>query len=131
MMEEEILILRTLTTFTALRARNCIQTTIVFAKMDTNAMDNTGVPQLHFDQLRHIHQIITDHHATENIKNSSRKIVHDSQKSQQLIRKKLKLRPDFHLWQASEFAQHDKYRSQGMFGDTLPKPNNAITLPFV
>ena len=113
-----------------LRARNCIQTTFVFAKMDTNAMDNTGVPQLHFDQLRHIHQITTDHHATENINNST-KNIHDSQKSQQLTRKKLKLRPDFHLWQASEFAQHDKYRSQGMFGDPVPKPHNAITLPFV
>jgi hypothetical protein len=43
----------------------------------------------------------------------------------------LKSRPDFHLWQTSEFAQHDKYRSQGMFGDPVPKPPNAITLPFV
>ena len=114
-----------------LRTLHRTHATLMFAKMDTTSLDNTGVPQLHFDQLRHIHHILTHNsnpapNATGNTKNP-----HDSQKLPVLTRKKLKLQPDFHLWQASEYAQHNKYRSQGMFGDPIPKPHNAITLPFV
>ena len=114
-----------------LRTINCTHVTLVFAKLDTTSMDNTGVPQLHFDQLRHIHNVTTTHAAQLNTVTENKKNIHEPQKLPTLTRKKLKLRPDFHEWQASEFAQHNKYRSQGMFGDPVPKPHNAITLPFV
>jgi hypothetical protein len=40
-----------------LRSRNIARVTIQFAKIDIKANGDTGVPQLHFDQLRHIHRI--------------------------------------------------------------------------
>ena len=88
---------------------------LVFVQLDTTCIDNTGVPQLHFDQLHHIHAIRT---------NTPSPIPH-------LTRRRILQLPDFPAWQASEYAQHDKYKSQGMFGDPMVRPHGAIVLPFV
>jgi Reverse transcriptase (RNA-dependent DNA polymerase) len=109
---------------TQLRDQKLPTATLTFATLEGATKDNTGVPQLHFDQLRHIHNLTA---APDKITNSQ----HTIQKPAHLTRKLLKTRPDFHLWKQSEFSQHDKYRSQGMFGDPIPKPLGAVTLPFV
>ena len=46
-------------------------------------------------------------------------------------RAQLRKRPDYQLWRESEWAQHDKYALQHMFGDPIARPHLATVLPFV
>ena len=48
-----------------------------------------------------------------------------------LTRAQLKKRPDYQQWRMAEWAQHNKYRTQKMFGAPIKRPHGATVLPFV
>jgi hypothetical protein len=49
-----------------LRSRNARTVKIQFVKIDVKSTGKTSVPQLHFDQLKHIHRIVTTSKDEEN-----------------------------------------------------------------
>ena len=48
-----------------------------------------------------------------------------------LTRSQLKRRDDYQTWRKAEWTQHNKYRTQQMFGDPVRRPSGAIVLPFI
>ena len=106
-----------ITTVANLRRNKVRKVKIVVAKHAVSAIPCDDVPQLHYDQLRHIHQVTSNPEAD---------IVVIT-----LTRAQLKKTPEFHHWVQGEWAQHNKYRQQDMFGTPIPRPKGAIVLPFV
>ena len=106
----------------AARLRHEAFVTIAFAKIDVRVKDDDDIPQLHFDQLRHINNLLIELQCPE----SGRQEI-----LLNYTRAKLRKRDDFETWRKSEWAQHDKYKLQNMFGDPIPRPIDAIVLPFV
>jgi hypothetical protein len=78
-------------------------------------------PQLHYDQLRHIQQMLA----------SNPPLQESQYETITLTRAQLKKTPEFPQWLQGEWAQHNKYRTQNMFGDLIPRPRGVIVLPFV
>jgi hypothetical protein len=95
---------------------------IRFAKPAVTKLGMDEIPQLHFDQLRHIHQM---HIELRNPVDEYNDAFLDYTRAQ------LRKREDYQQWRASEWKQHDKYRLQNMFGNPIPRPQNATVLPFV
>ena len=94
--------------------------TIEFAKVDSGTVNqHCDIPQMHFDQLRHIHRI------------QSVLTPDPWSAAITLTRSQLKKRTDYQKWREAEWAQHDKYMTQQMFGDPRPRPPQATVLPFV
>jgi len=122
--------------------------TFRFAPLDFNVVACQEVPQLHLDQLRHIHRVLVDFKKTQMTdvtdKDASRPIQDttpaprpesndDGPKiiGQRFTYRQLKKRKDFARWQQAGYAQLDKYKAQNMFGDPIPRPAGATVLPFV
>jgi Reverse transcriptase (RNA-dependent DNA polymerase) len=90
--------------------------TLEFAKIEARSHTDTDIPQLHFDQLRHIHAI---------------RVSMEDRHTITLTRSMLKKRDDYVKWKTAEWGQHDKYETQQMFGQPIPRPHGATVLPFV
>ena len=106
----------------AARARRETHIHITFAKIEVRIDADDDIPQLHFDQLRHLNQLHT----------LIRQPMDESQDAfLNYTRAQLKKQPDYQDWRESEWRQHDKYKVQDMFGDPIKCPHGAIVLPFV
>ena len=105
------------------RERKATHVTVKFTKLAVTQHGNEDeIPQLHFDQLRHINKL---HMALRNLD-------HDAVDAfLNYTRAQLRKRPDYQQWRESEWQQHDKYFLQNMFGDPILCPDGAIVLPFV
>ena len=104
------------------RSRHDAFVTVAFAKVEVRVTDEDDIPQLHFDQLRHLNNLLIELKCpTEN----RQEVLLNYTRAQ------LRKRDDFDTWRRSEWAQHDKYKLQNMFGDPIPRPKDAIVLPFV
>jgi hypothetical protein len=100
-----------------------------FARIEPRTQVDTDIPQLHYDQLKHIHELLIS-----SVPNPTVLQAQDAQPlSMELnaTRAKLKLQADFDNWIQGEWAQLDKYELQNMFGDPIPWPDGATVLPFV
>ena len=97
----------------------------------TTVHDDTGLPQLNFDQFinvaAHHHDIIgenikfvVDEEMDEHCHIQISKLVKNA-----LTRTKLKQRPDWPKWEQSEFLQLDQYDRQNMFGPPGPIPTDV------
>ena len=107
---------------TAARCKGDTHVTIRFAKPAVTSLGNDEIPQLHFDQLRHINQM---HIALrEPVDELTDTFLNFS-------RAQLRRREDYQEWRDSEWVQHNKYRLQNMFGDPIPRPPESVVLPFV
>jgi ribosomal protein S12 len=107
---------------TTARARRETHVKITFAKIEVRIEEVEDIPQLHFDQLRHLNQLHTlirqpTDATTDAFLNYTRA--------------QLKKQPDYQEWRKSEWRQHDKCAVQDMFGEPIPCPHGAIVLPFV
>ena len=94
-----------------------------FAKVEVRSTSDDDIPQLHFDQLRHIHAI-RHQMSRATVRNRLHHTI-------TLTRTQLKKRDDHVQWKEAEWSQHNKCRQQGMFGDPIPRPIGAVVLPFV
>ena len=101
-----------------LRRQKVRKVKIVVAKHAISAVPCDDIPQLHYDQLRHIQHVKSTRHGEDTVTIT-------------LTRAQLKKTPDFNHWVQGEWAQHNKYRKQDMFGAPIPRPKGAIVLPFV
>jgi hypothetical protein len=104
-----------------LRRQKFRKVKLVAAKHAIAAVSSDDVPQLHYDQLRHIHHV-------------TKSQLHQEDTDVQVItltKAQLKKTPEFHHWVQGECAQHNKYQKQNMFGAPIPCPVGAIVLPFV
>ena len=67
--------------------------TLEFAKVEVRSHTDTDIPQLHFDQLRHIHAI---------------RVSMEDKHTITLTRSTLKKRDDYARWKEAEWSQHEK-----------------------
>jgi hypothetical protein len=82
-----------------------------------NSLSASGLPQLYFDQLRDVCQILT----------SLRTPAPPTAVANRLTRKGLKNQPNWNEWQSSDFLQLDDCDAQGMFGaPCAPDPGRAL-----
>ena len=105
-----------------LRSQQVMQVTVEVAKYEVTDLPKEDMPQLHYDQLRHINMI---HNAMKETAQGAMEAVIS------LTRAQLKHRPDYERWRRAEWAQHDKYKAQRMFSKPMPRPFGATVLPFV
>ena len=95
---------------------------IRFAKPAIRCDEATDILQLRFDQLRHLNQLHVElRQPQDELRDAFLNYT----------RAKLRKRDDYQEWRASEWNQLDKYELQNMFGDPIPRPFEAIILPFV
>ena len=106
----------------AARARQETHVNIAFAKIEVRIAEEDDIPQLHFDQLRHLNQL---HSMIRQPLDESQDVFLNFTRAQ------LKKQPDYQDWRESEWRQHDKYKVQDMFGEPIKCPHGAIVLPFV
>ena len=117
---------------------------IQFAHPKWSDMNGEGLPTMAFDQLN-----VVAHHlnAIENNLEHSwdpetawppirdediQSVIHKGLALPKLTRKRLKAESeDWPQFLESEWVQLDKYHNQGMFGDPVPRPRNAVVLPWV
>ena len=106
------------------RTTRATHVTITFAKPAVTKTGSNDMPQLHFDQLRHINKMQTALREMDQ---------HDELTDVFLnfTRAQLRRREDFQEWRDSEWTQHNKYLLQDMFGAPIPRPIDAVVLPFV
>ena len=112
----------------------------VIPKEPTDVHDETGLPQLNFDQF------VTVASQHQNILAGNLQFVIDEEMDQQdkvhisklipksLTRPTLMKRPDWSKWEASEFLQLDQYERQRMFSPPGPYPKdvpNPNILPMI
>lgn len=97
--------------------------TFTFARIEPRTQADMYIPQLHYDQLKHLHALLGSLGASC----PSPTLPVDLN----LTRAKLQLQPDFDKWIRGEWNQLDKYELQHMFGDPIPWPDGATVLPFV
>ena len=85
-----------------------------------NVLSESGLPQLYFDQLRHIRQTVRDLQPAA----TAHRAQSDAPK---LTRRRLRGDPDWPAWQLAEYKQLDQYEAQGMFGEPcVPPPDAAV-----
>ena len=106
------------------RSARAPHVTIRFAKPAVTRLGNDDIPQLHFDQLRHINQMHIALREMDPCDELTDVFLN-------FTRAQLRRREDYQEWQNSEWSQHDKYLLQDMFGAPIPRPLDAIVLPFV
>ena len=109
---------------TAARCKGETSVEIRFAKPAVKKLGSDDIPQLHFDQLRHINQMHIALRQMDPIEELTNVILN-------FTRAALCRREDFQAWRESEWQQHDKYRLQDMFGPPIPCPRGTTVLPFV
>ena len=98
---------------------------LTFAQqVDVKSSRPHEIPQLHYDQRRHLNQL---HIALR----KTQRMSIDHAFLNLTTRSKLKKRDDYHKWRQSEWQQHDKYKMQGMFAAPIKRPRGATVLPFV
>ena len=92
---------------------------------------DTGIPQMHFDQLGHIDSIlqqinhdILPHITVEEAPPLDNSVQIDKLVKSNLTRAKLKRQPDWDDWIQSERLQLDLYEQQNMFSDPTTLPND-------
>ena len=110
----------------------------VFRKLETRNAADEGVPQLHLDQLRLIHRLRVEMNVEAAQKRLNKTSLTPEQQDhrdqigqKRYTRTQLKKRSNYNEWRAAEFAQHDKYRAQDMFGEPIPRPALATVLRWV
>ena len=96
--------------------------TMRFAKPAVMKLGNEDIPQLHFDQLRHINQMHIALRAP---------VDELTDAFLNFTRAQLRRREDYQEWRDSEWTQHNKYKLQQMFGDPIARPSMSVVLPFV
>ena len=89
-----------------------------------NTLSDTGLPQLYFDQLRHIRQTVRDMKSSA----TARRAQSDSLK---LTRRRLKQGSEWPAWLLAEHKQLDQYEAQGMFGAPCSAPSDAAVFNWV
>lgn len=100
----------------------------VFAKIEPRVQPDLEVPQMHYDQLRHVHELLI----SPELPSPEFPHMPDPLPAvMNVTRAKLKLQDDFEHWLRGEWNQLDKYELQNMFGDPIPWPDGATVLPFV
>ena len=100
-----------------------------FARIEPRTHSDPDIPQLHYDQLKHIHELLI---SPASLPSPLMHSDHPLAVALNLTRAKLKLQADFDKWIQGEWAQLDKYELQNMFGDPIPWPaDGATVLPFV
>ncbi|KAI2502314.1 hypothetical protein MHU86_12118 [Fragilaria crotonensis] len=104
------------------RSQGRAHVTLILAKIAVRTNDDDEIPQLHFDQLRHLNQLHIALRAPTNEVNDA---------FLNYTRAQLRKRPDYNEWRQSEWQQHNKFALQNMFGKPIPRPDHAIVLPFV
>jgi hypothetical protein len=99
-----------------------------FAKIEPRTTLDPDMPQMHYDQLRHVHNLLI----SEEQLPSTLMHMHSLLAVQlNATRAKLKLQDDFEHWLKGEWSQSDKYELQNMFGEPIPWPEGDTVLPFV
>ena len=106
------------------RAAHHASAECTFAKIEPRAHADHDVPQLHYDQLKHIHQLLVSDIPTPIT------LPSDCQAALNLTRAKLKLQDDFDQWIKGEWNQLDKYELRDMFGTSIPWPDGATVLGY-
>ena len=125
-------------TITTLRRRRTPKVTIIVARHEVPLSDTQAIPQLHYDQLRHLNTIqnVMRQQQWRSLRTAKRKgeqvnILQTTTETIMLTRSQLKRRDDYQTWRKAEWTQHNKYKTQQMFGDPVRRPSGAIVLPFV
>ena len=135
---------------TSLRRSRTPRVSIIVAKHEIPETDTLEIPQLHYDQLRHLNTIqngmmcLQDHlehlttlqtgpHLQRTAKHKGERIIMltTTRETIMLTRSQLKKREDYQQWRVAEWAQHTKYKTQQMFGAPIKRPAGATVLPFV
>ena len=99
-----------------------------FAKIEPRITLDPDMPQMYYDQLRHVHNLlVSDAPIPSKLANTITPLSVELNAT----RAKLKLQDDFHHWLQGEWTQLDKYELQDMFGEPIPWPEGATVLPFV
>ena len=106
------------------RCKRATHVTIRFVKPAITKLGTDDIPQLHFDQLRHINQMHIALREMDPCDELTDAFLN-------FTRAQLRRRDDYQEWRDSEWSQHDKYLLQDMFGEPIPRPQEAIVLPFV
>jgi hypothetical protein len=96
---------------------------LTFAQVEKQSVTTNEIPKSHDDHLRHINQI---HIALRRAQRMPIDIAFIN-----LTRSKLKKRDDCQKWRQAEWAQHNKYKMQDMFGAPIRRSRGATVLPFV
>ena len=97
----------------------------------TDIHDETGLPQLNFDQFVNIashHQDIIHgqfQFIVDNELDNAEQIQVNKMLKKNLTRTELLKRPDWNQWEQSEFLQLDQYDRQHMFGPPGPIPSDV------
>ena len=116
-----------------LRQRRVPKVHIIVAKHEVPLTHTLDIPQLHYDQLKHLNTLQNRMRAKRTAKHKGEQIhlLTTTTAAIQLTRSQLKRRDDYQQWRTAEWTQHNKYRTQNMFGKPIPRPLGATILPFV
>ena len=98
----------------AARSKGNTSVEIRFAKPVVMTLGNDEIPQLHFDQLRHINQMHIE--LREPVDELTDAFLN-------FTRAQLRRREVYKEWRDSEWTQHNKYRLQNMFGNPIARPH--------
>ena len=116
-----------------LRQRRATRVHIIVARHEIPLTHTLEIPQLHYDQLKHVNTIQNRMRAQRTAKHKGEQIymLMTAQATIMLTRSQLKRREDYQQWRSAEWTQHNKYRAQKMFGTPIKRPPGATVLPFV
>jgi hypothetical protein len=118
---------------TALRGyQRTPRVSIIVAKHEVPHIDTLDIPQLHYDQLRNLNTLQhMRRQRTTKHKSAQIFLLTTRTKTIMLTRSQLKKREDYQQWRIAEWAQHNKYKTQRIFGLPITRPPGAVVLPFV
>ena len=114
--------------------RSAVKCTIA-TKQPCNIHPETGIPQLHFDQIgilsNILQEVIHDEQHIQSIDEApplDNAVQVNKADAASLTRTKLMKQQDWQEWQQSEFLQLDQYQTQNMFSEPMQLPSNDPTI---
>ena len=115
-----------------LRQRRTPLVHIILARHEVPELPIVDMPQLHYDQLKHINHLQNRcRQRTAKHKECKMMVIMTLSETIMLTRSQLKKRSDYQQWRLAEWTQHNKYKTQNMFGNPIKRPHGATVLPFV